>query len=47
MTHALDYENAYVRSSVAAALSEAVEQSPQSATQTIKTLCELYLEKVG
>lgn len=42
-----DHENAYVRISVAAALAEAVEQSPQSASQTIKTLCGLYREKVG
>ena len=42
----LDHENAYVRIGVALALAEAVEQSPQSASQTIKTLCELYREKV-
>ena len=43
----LDHENAYVRTSVAATLAEAVEQWPQSTSQTIKTLCELYREKVG
>ena len=42
----LDHENVYVRVSVAAALAEAVEQWSQLASQTIKTLCELYREKV-
>jgi len=47
VTRTLDHENAYVRVSVAAALAEAVEQWSQSASQTIKTLCGLYREKVG
>ena len=42
----LDHENAYVRYGIAAALAEAVEQWSQSASQTIKTLCDLYREKV-
>lgn len=41
-----DHENAYVRTNIAAALAEAVEQWPQSASQTINTLCKLYREKV-
>lgn len=47
VTMHLDHENPYVRTGVAAALAEAVEQSPQSTPGTIKTLCELYREKVG
>lgn len=47
LTMHLDHKNAYVRASVAAALAEAVEQSPQSAAKAIKTLCGLYREKVG
>jgi hypothetical protein len=42
-----DHENPYVRANVATALAEAVEQWSQSTSQTIKTLCELYREKVG
>lgn len=43
----LDHENVYVRTSVAAALAEAMELWPQTTSRTIKTLCELYREKVS
>jgi hypothetical protein len=40
------HDNAYVRSSVAAAIAEAVELLPQTTETTISTLCEYYREKV-
>ncbi|KAH6885450.1 translational activator GCN1, partial [Coprinopsis sp. MPI-PUGE-AT-0042] len=39
------HDNAYVRSSTAAALATAVEQAPSSASQAIKTLEEYYRDK--
>ncbi|KAF5354845.1 hypothetical protein D9756_005584 [Leucocoprinus leucothites] len=41
----LDHQNAYVRSSVAVAIGESVEQWPQTIQTTITTLQEYYREK--
>ena len=41
-----DHDHAYVRSSVAAAIAEAVKLLPQTTETTISTLCEYYREKV-
>jgi len=43
--HVLDHENAYVRSSTASAIAEAIDQMPQKASDVIHHLEELYLEK--
>lgn len=42
----LEHDNAYVRSSAAAAFVEAVERWPASITETIHALLQLYHEKV-
>lgn len=42
----LGHENAYVRTSAAVAIAEAVEHWPQSVDATIHTLQEFYREKV-
>ncbi|KAF9561868.1 ARM repeat-containing protein [Agrocybe pediades] len=41
----LDHENAYVRSSVAASIAEAVAQWPQSVAKTVLTLEDYYRDK--
>lgn len=43
----LEHDNAYVRSSAAAAFVEAVERWPASITETIHALLQLYHEKVA
>ena len=42
-----EHENAYVRSSAAAALADAVELWPQTVTSTLQHLEEFYREKVS
>jgi hypothetical protein len=44
-TQRLEHENAYVRTSTAAAIAEAVEQVPQTAKQAIGNLQAFYREK--
>ena len=47
MGQLLEHDNAYVRSSTAAAFVEAVERWPASITETIYALLQLYHEKVA
>ena len=43
----VEHDNAYVRSSAAAAFTEAVERWPASITETVDALLHLYHEKVA
>jgi hypothetical protein len=47
MGRSVEHDNAYVRSTAAAAFTEAVEHWPVSATETIHALLQLYHEKVA
>jgi hypothetical protein len=46
MGRSIEHDNAYVRSTAAAAFTEAVEHWPVSVTETIYALLQLYHEKV-
>ena len=45
LTFESEHENAYVRSSAATAIAEAVEQMPRKAAEVLHSLQEYYLEK--
>lgn len=47
LTFSPEHENAYVRSSTASAIAEAVEHWPQSITSTLSELQDFYREKVN
>jgi hypothetical protein len=47
MGRSIEHDNAYVRSTTAAAFTEAVEHWPASVTETIYALLQLYHEKVA